>query len=110
MNIPTVAWNWGPAMIILIGLFLLIRGPLQGIGGGIKNISGAALTSFLESQHDQSQAMLQQASAMNSQAGTLEELSKTIKDQREVDHLCLQIMRNNLTELTMLVKARLKDV
>lgn len=62
--IPETVWAWGPAIIILGGLFFLARMVITKVAAGLNKVYDTAVKGFIESQQSQVKASESIASAM----------------------------------------------
>jgi hypothetical protein len=78
-SIPAPVWNWGPAIIILIGIFILA---LYG-GRGFSRLIGPVMEKFIAAQERQADAMAKQAESMTHLAVCIEGQAEKTAFQNE---------------------------
>jgi len=88
--VPPQAWNWGPAFIILIGIFVLA---LMG-GRGFSRLIGPVLEKFIKAQERQADAMTRQAESMNHLAVCIEGQAEKTAFQNERVMVSLECLHN----------------
>ena len=70
--VPDVVWAWGPGIIILVGMYFLLRQFLKGLGQAATKLADTAVNEFLATQKKQAEAMTAQAESMQKLAACVE--------------------------------------
>ena len=124
-DIPPPMWDWGPAIVVLIMMFILALLGGRGLAKLLREAIQFAVPvteKFIKAQERQADAMSKQAESMMSQATSMKDLSACIQAQRDSDHfifeevekmvLIMKVVRNetaDMKEAVMKLDAKLEN-